>query len=323
MRPKPYKNVPAHRMERWPSGLRRTPGKRVGGNASQVRILSSPPFLARLMKLFSVFILVFFLFLSGSQAEERTAGMAGVQRAETVYEFQGREYLFYDPAPGKTKPLLIVLHGGGGNPRHIRRSLDMDPEAASHGFAVAYLSGNPGQGRIGRNLLTWNGGGCCGNAVRQNRDDVSYIDAFITHAIKRHNADSSRIYMLGHSNGAIMTYRFACEKPGRLAAIIPVSGTLMVDQCNTGALPVLHIHGEKDTHVLPGGGYGPDSVVKVDFTSISATKRILEASGADMTVMLVPGAPHKLSGISAAMAAQGGQNLSETAARFIADKKLR
>ena len=27
----------------WPSGLRRTPGKRVGGNSSQVRILSSPP----------------------------------------------------------------------------------------------------------------------------------------------------------------------------------------------------------------------------------------------------------------------------------------
>ena len=33
--------------ERWPSGLRRTPGKRVGGNASGVRISLSPPDLAR------------------------------------------------------------------------------------------------------------------------------------------------------------------------------------------------------------------------------------------------------------------------------------
>ena len=31
--------------ERWPSGLRRTPGKRVGCKLSQVRILSSPPYI--------------------------------------------------------------------------------------------------------------------------------------------------------------------------------------------------------------------------------------------------------------------------------------
>jgi hypothetical protein len=32
------------KMERWPSGLRRPPGKRVHGNVSGVRIPFSPPF---------------------------------------------------------------------------------------------------------------------------------------------------------------------------------------------------------------------------------------------------------------------------------------
>lgn len=31
-------------MEKWPSGLRRSPGKRVHGNVSGVRIPSSPPY---------------------------------------------------------------------------------------------------------------------------------------------------------------------------------------------------------------------------------------------------------------------------------------
>jgi hypothetical protein len=34
----------APNTEKWPSGLRRTLGKRVEGNLTQVRILSSPPF---------------------------------------------------------------------------------------------------------------------------------------------------------------------------------------------------------------------------------------------------------------------------------------
>ena len=56
----------------------------------------------------------------------------------------------------------------------------------------------------------------------------------------------------------MMTYRLACELSQQLAAIAPVSGTLLTTQpCQaTRAVPVLHIHSELDTKVPYAGGYG-------------------------------------------------------------------
>ena len=39
--------------------------------------------------------------------------------------------------------------------------------------------------------------------------------------------DSSRIYMMGHSNGGMLTHQYACDRPGRVAAYGSVGGPLV------------------------------------------------------------------------------------------------
>ena len=60
------------------------------------------------------------------------------------------------------------------------------------------------------------------------------------------------------SNGAMMAYRLACELSNKIAAIAPVSGTLLTTQpCQPERpVPLLHIHSQLDTKVPYNGGTG-------------------------------------------------------------------
>jgi hypothetical protein len=58
------------------------------------------------------------------------------------------------------------------------------------------------------------------------------------------------------SNGAMMTYRLACESALPIAAIAPVAGTLTVPCEHPQRVSVLHVHGLADGNVPIGGGVG-------------------------------------------------------------------
>ncbi|MBZ0155152.1 MAG: prolyl oligopeptidase family serine peptidase [Alphaproteobacteria bacterium] len=182
---------------------------------------------------------------------------------ELVVRDAGRSYLVYRPAaagPGNA-PLMIVLHGGLGNARHVEKMTGMNDVADTGGFLVAYPNGTGGRFRAMENLRTWNAGSCCGQAARQNIDDVSFIAKMIEDIHAHYSIDTRRVYVAGMSNGAMMAYRLACEIPDRIAAIITVSGTLAVDTCDAAKdIPVLHIHGDQDRYVPFGGGKGEKSV---------------------------------------------------------------
>lgn len=209
--------------------------------------------------------------------------------------FNERKYLFYKPDQSGI-PLLIVLHGGLGNPDSISRLLDMRQAAESNGFAVAYLSGT--RTRFFPNRLTWNAGkGCCGNAAKLNIDDVSYIESFIREMIQTKGIDSRRVFIAGHSNGSMMAYRVMCERGG-VAGVFAISGPLMVDDCPNGkGVEVQHIHGQEDNNVPVEGGYGSKSLVKVFFNSVSNTEQTLKNAGANVSVRIIPGADHDLPSI--------------------------
>ncbi len=71
--------------------------------------------------------------------------------------------------------------------------------------------------------------------------------------------DSHRIYATGISNGAMFTYRLACDLPGVIAAIAPVAGALpaqLAENCPR-ALPVavIALQGTAD-RLMPYGGGG-------------------------------------------------------------------
>src|SRR6185369_15910016 len=50
-------------------------------------------------------------------------------------------------------------------------------------------------------------------------DDVGFINALIDKAIQEHNADPSRVYVMGTSNGGGMTYRVGVELAPKIAGI--------------------------------------------------------------------------------------------------------
>jgi len=67
--------------------------------------------------------------------------------------------------------------------------------------------------------------------------------------------DRQRIYATGMSNGAIMTYRLACDTT-LFAAIGPVAGTQLGDCPDPKPLSVIQIHGLDDQTILYNGGTG-------------------------------------------------------------------
>lgn len=175
----------------------------------------------------------------------------------------GRSYLIDLPArPAGT--LIVVLHGGGGNPGQIARNSGFSRPANAAGHAVVYPAGS------GRRLLTWNGGYCCGAAARQGVDDLAFLDRVIADARKRFGL-AGRVYMTGMSNGALMAEAYAASRPRVLSGVAGVSGTLDLDRFPLrGAVPLLHIHGTADTQVPYAGGQGSNGFTDTDFTPVAA-----------------------------------------------------
>jgi len=120
-------------------------------------------------------------------------------------------------------PLVLVLHGGGGNAKNIENVSGFNEKADEEGFIVIYPDGT---GRFQRKLLTWNAGFCCGYALENNIDDVFFIRSLIEHIQQEYSINESRIYVTGLSNGGIMTYRIGAELSDIIAAIAPVASQI-------------------------------------------------------------------------------------------------
>ncbi len=182
---------------------------------------------------------------------------------------QERTYLLHVPASYngfEAVPLVLDFHGGGGNGASQMRTSGFDVLSDEKGFIVAYPNGS---GLLGEKLLTWNGGTCCGYSLKQQIDDVGFIRALVTSLESTYQIDPKRIYATGLSNGAIFSYRLACDASDLFAAIAPVSGTQNMPSC-TPAQPVsvIAFHGTADEHVPYNGGQGDQSLTDTNFASV-------------------------------------------------------
>jgi polyhydroxybutyrate depolymerase len=149
-------------------------------------------------------------------------------------------------------PLVLVLHGGGGNADNAERMTGFTDEADKEGFIVVYPEGT---GRFKGKLLTWNAGHCCGYAMKNRVDDVGFINDLIDKLIKDYPVDPRRVYATGMSNGGMMTHRLGIELPKRLAAIAPVVASLFGDETiPQHPVSALMINGVLDKHVPVQGG---------------------------------------------------------------------
>jgi polyhydroxybutyrate depolymerase len=152
-----------------------------------------------------------------------------------------RAYDLHVPAAYKSNqpaPLLIALHGTGGNGNAMKQQTGFNQLAEQKGFIVVYPDGvkQHWDARRGNQPETTN--------------DVGFITALIDDLENRYSIDRRRIYATGFSNGGTFTYRLACELSDKIAAIAVVSATMpanLTSRCQTTKpLPVLLIHGTKD-----------------------------------------------------------------------------
>lgn len=198
------------------------------------------------MTRFFLVLTILFLSMPAWAQDEHALSFAG----------NARPYLVHTPPGYNTDlshPVIIALHGGGGNAAQFMESSNLNPAADKAGMLAVYPSGYPGARRD--DMRTWNAGACCATALARQSDDVGYIGAVLDDLARHYNIDKKRIYVTGHSNGAMMAYKLSCAMADRIAAIAPVGGQSVVKTCQPArAIPVMHIHGTADECAVYGGG---------------------------------------------------------------------
>jgi polyhydroxybutyrate depolymerase len=219
----------------------------------------------------------------------------GTYRFHFTYGGIRRDYLVHVPARaiGKPAPVLLALHGGGGDMDYQAQNYGLVEKSDQAGFIFVAPNGTS-RFRSGI-LATWNAGTCCGRAVEQKVDDVGFIRAVIARVATQAPVDLSRVFATGMSNGALMSYRLACEASDLIRAIAPVAGTDNTTACKPSrSVPVIHFHAKDDSHVLFGGGSGPDALTSTNFLSVPSTiakwVALNKASAQAKTALSVPGA---------------------------------
>ncbi len=153
-------------------------------------------------------------------------------------------------------PLVVLLHGYTSNGATQDAYFKLSELADRRIFLLAYPDGT--RDLIGNRF--WNATDACCDFFNRGVDDVGYLDAVIDEIAGRYNVDPRRIYLVGHSNGAFMAHRFACDLGGRVAAIVTLAGMQWQDETRCAAsspVSVLHVHGRNDEVIRYEGGSTP------------------------------------------------------------------
>jgi polyhydroxybutyrate depolymerase len=179
-------------------------------------------------------------------------------------------------------PLVGALHAHSQEPNKIRAHSQLEALADEQGFIVAFPDGASG---------SWNAGLCCFPGSVDGVDDVAFLDEVLTLARARAPVDPSRITFTGGSNGGMMALRYACERPKVVAAVAVVAGPLVAPCPLSVPVPVLVLHGAKDT-VVPLNG-GPNRRLGVTFPPLDGSLEPFRKAGGDVQLRVVPRAGHQ------------------------------
>ncbi len=217
--------------------------------------------------------------LSHAQEPESSNRLApGDHTRKLQFGDRDRRYLIHIPKsynPSKPTPVVLVFHGGGGNPEGMVRLAGMNTKSDQAGFIVVYPFGT---GQMADSLLSFNGGECCGYAMQNKVDDVGFTRALLDDLAGVVNVDADRVFATGLSNGGIMSHYLASELSDRIAAIAPVGGPLMMEKPrNKRPVPVMHFHGTKDEFAPYEGGYGKGFLGRNGITSFRSVDHTVQS----------------------------------------------
>ena len=194
-------------------------------------------------------------------------------------------YRVYVPkayAASKATPLVIALHGLGGNEDGFFDNYQQLPPKLSeeHGFLLAAPLGFRRDGFYGSNLMS-------GDAASRRRSEYSEKDVLEVLRLMKaaYNVDESRIYLIGHSMGAIGTWALGAKYPQMWAALVAFSGTGSPALAeSTKGIPQFVVHGDADNTVNVSGSRNMVAALK----KLNANVTYLEVAGGSHTDVVVP-----------------------------------
>jgi polyhydroxybutyrate depolymerase len=204
-------------------------------------------------------------------------------------------------AAGTAVPLLLAFHGSSSSGEELEARTGFDQLADQSGFVVAYPEGvDDGSDDSSR---SWNAGQCCPSASSIGVDDVSFVAALVEQLERTMPIDRRRVYVTGHSNGAMMAQRLGCERADLFAAVASVAGTLGISRCAPSVtLSIIEIHGTNDANVNFGsamsalaqwrGADGCGTTADVSTAGSVTTSRWQCAHGSDVESIEIAGAQH-------------------------------
>ena len=202
-----------------------------------------------------------------------------------VINHDGIEREFFVHVPdnaGDNPPLVVAVHGYTSTATGFQATHGVNRNADEHGYVVVYPQGShfmvddPASGPY--RVTSWNdlasnmpptaeGQHCTADADKYpcpaecgecNRcawtscyDDVGFFEKVMDAVQLEFETDSNRTYLLGVSNGGMMTLRLGCNMSDRFAAIAPIIGQLAPGYvCGPATdLPMLHLFGGEDNTV--------------------------------------------------------------------------
>ena len=185
----------------------------------------------------------------------------------------GRPFLLRRPAglaAGQAAPLLILLHGSGGEGGKMLTDSKLEATAERHGFLVVAPTAAIPAGKG----FAWNIPGVPTVTGKipdaSDADDVAYLAALVDGLVAEGCVEPARVYVTGLSGGGRMASWLGCVASDRYAAIAPVVGLRAGNPrpdnpqqpdpatCQPERpMPVIAFAGDRDTtNPTQGGGAG-------------------------------------------------------------------
>ena len=178
--------------------------------------------------------------------------------------------------PRTAMPLVIALHGLGVNEDSFFDGYGrVAPKLAEqHGFLMAAPLGFRVDGFYGSQLMV---------SDQADAERREYSERDVLEVIRRmradYNVDASRIYLIGHSMGAIGTWALGAKYPEMWAALAAFSGLAPpATAARMKNIPQMVVHGDRDNTVSVNGSR----------VMVAEMKKL----GMDVTYIEVPGGTH-------------------------------
>ncbi|MBP5076875.1 alpha/beta hydrolase [Pseudomonas chlororaphis] len=190
---------------------------------------------------------------------------ATVQAQTALHDDLPLLYLEQAPADSRDRPLVIFLHGYGSNEEDLFGLKDGLPAD------YTYLSVRAPQ-TVEEGSYQWfhkQGEGAYDGVTAELADSAKLIDQFVGQAIAKYHTRADRVFLVGFSQGAIMSYELGLRHPQAVRGIAALSGKILPvlrSQLKSGAglerLAIFIAHGTADMRLPYSDGSEADSLLR-------------------------------------------------------------